>query len=229
MLLALLLCTTPCARAGRLVVELSSDLTPENASATDRAVKQDYPGNVKDRSITFDELPAYTPLDVRITTGQGQVLQGVDMSWYAEVDVPSAPPEPLGDGDVTEITSICRDIPSFYNRSDLLLLTGDRERAVALVQLIRDKAFHADKGGEIIWRVELWYFENQAGGWAKVVQSNRILRRERFESKAAFDQDAGVIRWVPQLGGIRVKEGSSPTRVTLPAVDVKPSAGPVAP
>jgi len=218
--LLLLLSSASAAHATDLVVRLGHDSTPVSGVATDRVLKEDFAGAVTDASVQFKDVPPGTPLDVKITLRDGAVLQGADMTWYTDVDPADTAPQPMSGDDRAEITSIATEIPSFYSRSELLHLRGDNTRAVALVQLIRDTAFHADKGGEIIWRVELWYFENQAGGWAKVPQQNKVLRRERFTSKEAYDTDAGKIRWMPELGALVVKKDGT-TTVDLSPVESK--------
>jgi hypothetical protein len=134
------------------------------------------------------------------------VLAGFDTGWYEEEAGGAArgPAEPLTDDDRREISDIVSKVPSFYDRAELLQLAGDHDRAVGLVQLVRDRAFHASAQGEIIWRVEVYYFKFQAGGWEKVQQQNKVLRRERFRSREQYEDVVGKLRWNPLLGGVRV-------------------------
>jgi hypothetical protein len=125
----------------------------------------------------------------------GLKLIGVDMSWYT----PAKPdPQPLSDDDRAQIKEILT-VPSFYDRTVLLKLAGDSQRAVGLMELIRDRDFHAGKG-EVIWRAELWYFEFENGGWAKVSQQNKVLDRQRFASADDYAAFVSNIRFVPKLG-----------------------------
>ena len=48
-----------------------------------------------------------------------------------------------------------------------------------LLELMRTRRFHASAGA-VVWRVELWYFQNQFGGWEKLPNQERVLRRERI-------------------------------------------------
>jgi hypothetical protein len=139
----------------------------------------------------------------------------VDSSWYNS-EKPSADAGAMDDDDRRQISSILKDIKSFYDRTEALAVWGDHDRAVVLVQRIRDSKFHSDKGGECIWRVELWYLKNEAGGWAKINQQDRVLRRERFDSSAKMQQEIERIHWRPELGGIRVKKDEIRT-IDLPA------------
>ena len=83
------------------------------------------------------------------------------------------------------------------------------------MQLVRDKAFHSDSGDEVIWHIELWYFKNQHGGWEKVQQENKILRRERFATHKEYQDVVDHLRWTPQLGGLTVAKGENELSVTL--------------
>jgi hypothetical protein len=181
---------------------LSASDKPKSAVAVAAGVKVQTDGQIDGRTIVFEDLLPDTPYDVRVVLADGTVLQGVDLGWYNEEPAdPEA--EPIGDDDRAQIKEIL-GVPRFYNKCDILALRGDHNRATALVRLQRDNGFHSDAGGEIIWRIELWYFKNQYGGWEAVAQQNKVLRRERFASKAAYDADAGKIRWTPELGGLRV-------------------------
>jgi hypothetical protein len=151
------------------------------------------------------------------TLKDGTRLIGVDMSWYAPVAEAAAKPGELDDGDRKAIQGICT-VPSFYDRCEILLLQGDADRAVGLMQLVRDRDFHAGKG-EVIWRAELWYFEFQNGGWAKVSQQNKVLDRQRFASREKYLEYVRPIRFVPKLGGIKASDKD--TRIELSADDLK--------
>lgn len=165
-------------------------------------------GVVRDGLVVFEKLLPETPYQLRLELRDGTVMQGVDLGWYA----PLTDTTPSGELDASgreEIAAIITKVPQFYSRSEMLRLNGNARRATALVQLIRDTAFHGDKAGEIIWRVELWYFEYQAGGWARVSQQNVVLRRERFRDRAAFERATSKLRWMPELGGLRLREGET--------------------
>lgn len=146
----------------------------------------------------------------QVQTKDGLRLVGVDMAWYAPA--PSSAAEPLSDDDRKQIQEICT-VPSFYDRCEILLLQGNADRAVGLTQLVRDRDFHAGKG-EVIWRAELWYFEFQNGGWAKVSQQNKVLDRQRFASREKLQEYLRPIRFVPKLAGV------SAGRVELTANDL---------
>ena len=143
----------------------------------------------------------------------GTRLVGVDMSWYA----PATPDQQaLSDDDREQIKELLT-VPSFYDRTVLLHTEGDSQRVVGLVELVRDRDFHAGKG-EVIWRVELWYFEFQNGGWAKVSQQNRVIDRQRFASADDYRRYVSKVRFVPRLG--RQSAATLPSQIPLAPSDL---------
>ena len=147
----------------------------------------------------------------------GTILLGVDLRWYAAAE---PDPQPISDEDRSEIGELLT-VASFYDRAVLLHLAGDGQRAVGLMELIRDRDFHAGKG-EVIWRAEIWYFEFQNGGWAKVSQQNKLLDRQRFKSADDYASYVKKLRFVPKL-----THSAASTRPVLlellPADIIKPS------
>ena len=135
------------------------------------------------------------------------------------------PEKPMPDEDRAAVLEIIEKVPAFYSRSELLALRGNATRATALVQLIRDTDFHARQGDEIIWRVEVWQFENQAGGWAKLQQQNRVLTRERFPTRTAFDKRQATLHFDPRLGGILVPDDGVAEIDWAPPKPEAPSGG----
>ncbi|MEI8197557.1 MAG: hypothetical protein WCI73_16810, partial [Phycisphaerae bacterium] len=84
------------------------------------------------------------------------------------------------------------------------------------VELIRDTDFHSGGSGDLIYRVELWYFERLFGGWAKDKNTERVLMRYRGPGKEFPPPAAPNWQFVPQLGGLTI-----PTTGTLPSIDIK--------
>jgi hypothetical protein len=199
-----------------IVVKMPEGMRVDAAEAVAAKTKAETSGKVKAAEVRFADLSSDTPYDVALMLSNGDVLRGVDMSWYSP-EPEKAHAEEIADDDKEQINAILKQVLSFYNKNDLLLLRGNHDRAVALVQLVRDKAFHSDQGGEIIWHIELWYFKNQHGGWEKVQQANKILRRERFTSRDAFKQIIDHLRWIPELGGLKIPKDQTELTITLPA------------
>ena len=193
------------ASAASLVVTLPQGSSAATAVASaPKGGTPDRAGTIAGDTVTFADLRPGTAYDVRVTRADGTVLQGVDLGWYGRVpDRPDA--GPLTDDDRRDMAAVLSGVLSFFNHTDALLVRGTHNRAVMLVDLRRDSAFHSDAGHEVIWRPELWYFENHHGGWEKVQQTDRNLRRERFPTAAAYHAVVDRLRWVPELGGLKVR------------------------
>jgi len=207
-LLAITLLTTSAIHAATLIVNAPPATTLSSATAT-TADKSNVTARTESNKAIFESVPGDVGVNVQLTLKDNTVLQGVDLSWYNE-EPPVADAGPLTDDDREAIRAIVQDVPSFYNKSDILLLAGDHSRAVGLVQLIRDTDFHAS-GDNVVWRVELYYFKFQYGGWEKVQQQNKIVRRERFKSVDAYGQATEKLKWIAELGGIKL--GATETKV----------------
>lgn len=203
--------------AAAQTIEITID-GPEirSALAEVRSMQLESRGQVDAQIVRFDNLLPDTPYDIEVRLRGGIVLAGVNMGWYEPVDPAGAgDAQPLSDDDRKQITAIVKDVPSFYDQVDILLLQGNAHRAVALVQLERRRGFHNAAAGEIIWRVELYYFQNQAGGWEKAPQVNQVLRRMRFRDEEAYEDEVTPLRWTPELGGVKVANGET-KQITVP-------------
>jgi hypothetical protein len=210
------------ANAAELIVKLPEKCAAKSAQAVAADSKTPVSAKIdsKAQQVRFENLPADSPCDITLTLSDGTVLQGINLSWYG-LAAPKPDAAPLDDDDRKAITDLIYNPKAFENKQNILFMKGDNTRATVLVELIRDKDFHA-ADGNIIWRVELWYFENQFGGWAKVAQQNKVLRRERFKDQAAFDAAVKKIKWIPELGGITLPKGKSSAEITLPRPALSP-------
>lgn len=202
------------AHAGELVIHVPVGEKIINATAS--AQKETVSGKITADGIHFDNLKPATSYDITLESSDGHIEQGVDTSWYDD-ESPDPKTAAMDDDDRQQIQSILKDIKSFYDRTEAVAIWGDHDRAVVLVQRIRESRFHSAKDGEAIWRVELWYLRNEAGGWAKIAQQDRVLVRERFESSAKMNQEIAKIRWRPELGGVKVEKDQTKS-ITLEPV-----------
>ena len=116
-------------------------------------------------------------LIVWTTAADGTVTrwEGVNMDYHRTI-IPST--ECTTD-DRKEIEKLITDPPQFYDKVRPLKIAADHQHACVLVELIRTRDFHSDAGGEVIYRVELWYFENLFGGWAKDNNTEKVVVRAR--------------------------------------------------
>jgi hypothetical protein len=197
-----------------ITINLADGVRVKSATAIAAGKTSESSGRIDGSTVTFADVLPQTTYDVKLTLADGTILQGVDLNWY---DMEPAKPDAgdLDDDDKQQITAILTQVTSFYNKNEMLFLQGNHDRAVGLVQLVRDKAFHSDTGDEVIWHIELWYFKNQHGGWEKVQQENKILRRERFTTHEAYQDVIDHLRWMPELGGLTVVKDQSKLTITL--------------
>ncbi|HTW95302.1 MAG TPA: hypothetical protein VMD30_10935 [Tepidisphaeraceae bacterium] len=208
------------ARGAQVVVTLPSGVAAVSAKALAPSDKPGEdgpatPGAVKgDGSVTFDGLQSGTPYDLVIELKDGRVLRGVDLSWY-DLEPAKANAGEMTDDDRQQIEQLVSDVLSFYNISRIVTLAGDHDRAVVLVERARTSKFHSDKGNEAIYRMEIWYFKNEFGGWQEVTQENKVLIRKRLASEAQYRAMAGPVRWVAALGGVTPALDGSQTVIAL--------------
>jgi hypothetical protein len=201
-------------RPASLMIQTPPNLKIASAIACGIGGKNAVSGSVSDQGIRFQNLSTDIPYDVCLNLADKTVLQGVNLSWYD--DEPAKPDAgDLTDDDRTAIKEII-DVPSFYNHSDILAIRGSHDRATVLVQLVRDKDFY-NGAGQIVWRVELWYFQEEFGGWEKVAQQNRVLRRERFKTHDAYEAAVAALHWEPALGGLQIPAACGQLTVKLNA------------
>lgn len=207
------------AGAADLALTVPADVDVSAAQAVvPGAEKLGATGHVASRTVTFAGLVPDAAYDIRLTLRDGRILWGVNVGWYdmEEVDASAGP---LSDDDRKEIQDIC-NIPSFYDKSTVLLYTGNHDRATGLMQLLRDRNFHAGKN-EVIWRAEVWFFKFQNGGWERVNQQMRLMDRRRFASPAEYKKAVGPIRFIPRLGGITPQKKDERLKVELSSEDVQ--------
>jgi hypothetical protein len=146
-------------------------------------------------------------LVVWTTDAQGRAArwEGATMDYHAAV----SPAAAATAEDWAAIEALVTEPAQFYDKVRPLRIAADHGHATVLVELMRTREFHSDQGGELIYRVELWYFENRFGGWAKDANTEKVLARVRG-TPAAFPP---AWQFLPALGGLRV---GAPAALTLP-------------
>jgi hypothetical protein len=213
------------ALAGSITITVPADLKVEKVSlTTEKEPKTTLTAKINEHTITFANPESGMAYEAQLTLSDGTVLQGVDMGWYSRVP-DKANAEPLTDDDRDQMKAVFTAGAQFFNLQEATIIQGNHNRAVMLVRLERAN-FHSDKGGEIIWRPELWYFQNEHGGWEKVLQTDRVLRRERFASQKAYHDVVDKLKWVPELGGLKSTPKTPDVNITLPANAGVPTAPP---
>lgn len=100
-------------------------------------------------------------------------------------------------------------VAQFTDTNRPLYVHGTPKRAAVLVELARKSAFYADKGGEVIWRIETWPYIWMSDVWHKPSKGLRVWQRLRLDGRAFAKM--GYV-YDPALGGIEVKAGETTKR-----------------
>jgi hypothetical protein len=180
-----------------------------------------YEGSIDEKGeFHIEHLLAGRTYDLIVWTRdvRGQVTrwEGACMDYHRAI-LPSTAATPE---DRKAIEALITDPPQFYDKVRPLRIAADHQHATALVELIRTRDFHSERGGaggEVIYRVELWYFENLFGGWAKDNNTEKVLVRVRG-NPAALQQNW---QFMPELGGIEAAAfaaSASTSPATQPAL-----------
>lgn len=178
--------------------DVTGRLTPADEirglSAVSRVTGKTYRPDRFDRStgrFAFEDLPGDAAYDLRFDTSDGRHVEGIDLRFVdarlrrlaaerrKELGIPPAGQHDFSPDDVKQIKRYVRELKDFCNVRRALYVKGHGNAATALVELIRDEPFHAEKQDETIWRIELWYFEYRYGGWERVANQERVLERFR--------------------------------------------------
>jgi len=169
--------------------------------AIDRETRQARTGQWDSARARF-RIEGLTPshrYDLRILTRLGTV-EGVDLGPREPLRATrSAAAEPLREQDKQQIRRLIRSVERFEDQVRVLFLRGTGEHVTALVEKLRTRPFHGMRGEEVIWRIEVWYFTWQYGGWQREANVEKVLIRRRM-----LRRDFENITWVfdPDLGGI---------------------------
>jgi hypothetical protein len=97
-------------------------------------------------------------------------------------------------------------VARFMDTNRPLCVHGTRDRAVVLMELARKDTFYAEKGDQVIWRIETWPFEWRYSVWHKPNKGLRVWQRLRLAA-AQFEKMGYVFD--PALGGITVTAGEA--------------------
>jgi hypothetical protein len=199
-------------------------------TAVSRVTRQTYPPDAFDPAtgrFTFRNLPGDARYDLAVTLTDGRRIEGIDLDFVdqrllrlaerrrIELGLPPQPRRDFTAADAQAIVTFVADLKDFMDTHRVLYVAGQGPRATALVELIRTQAFHAARPGEILWRMELWYFQFASGAWQRVADQERVLRRERLPLEEWRKID---VTYYPTLSVYVDPDGSSqPVEFTLPS------------
>ncbi len=114
-----------------------------------------------------------------------------------------------------------QELKDFMDVRRPLYVAGHGRRATLLVETMRTREFH-QSDGNIVWRMELWYFEYRYGGWARVDNQNRLLRRLRVE---ADEWGQIAVEYWPSLSVFIDADGTSQAVTFEIPAETDPSRG----
>jgi hypothetical protein len=182
--------------------------------------------DAKTGRVVFKSLPGDRTYDLQVLTGQGRRVEGIDLEFTdARLlrmarrgrrlrNLPARPGRPFTAADAREVARFVRKQDDFMDWGRTLYVHGHGRYATALVELMRTRGFYAG-GGQVIWRIELWYFENQGAGWMRLANQENVLRRERLSPKQWRLID---VAYHPELSVfVDAKGQSEPVVFELPA------------
>jgi len=208
--------------------------------AVSRVTGKKYPPTAfqtRTGEFRFEKLPGDARYDICFQTADGREIEGIDLDFADQNLVRLAakrrkqlglPPERAHDfsaRDVEDLLKFVRDMKEFMELHRVLYISGRGRRVTMLVEAMRTREFYDAKSSECIWRVELWYFLHQFGGWEKLAAQERVLRRVRGPS-GRWSKIS--VEYYPRLSAYVSPEGkSAKVEFSIPA-RADPSRGRIA-
>ncbi|HAU37271.1 MAG TPA: hypothetical protein DCX07_06090 [Phycisphaerales bacterium] len=176
--------------------------------------------------FVFRNVPGDATYDLSLDMSDGRKFEGIDLGFAdarllrlaaqrrKQLGLPPERTHRFGMDDVRQLREFVAGMDDFMEVRRVLYVRGHGRRATMLVELMRTREFY-DAGGTIIWRVELWYFENNFGGWDRLANQERVLTRLRVPP----DQWKRVsVQYLPELSVHLDETGASePVTFTIPA------------
>ncbi|MFB3890473.1 MAG: hypothetical protein ACE15C_00475 [Phycisphaerae bacterium] len=145
--------------------------------------------------FTFKNMPGDAAYDIVINTSDGRQIEGIDLDFAdsrllalaaqrrKDLGLPPEEPHEFGQQDVDALMNYVTKLEDFMEQRRVLYIQPHGPRATMLIELMRTREFYSS-AGKIVWRVELWYFEYQHGGWERLPNQERVLQRERIDPDA---------------------------------------------
>lgn len=162
-----------------------------------------HPGKLdaKTGAFTIPDLPLDKPYDILIDLAGGARLEGVNIR-VKKTDFVDADP-PLIKADEARLKEITTKLSKFEDVHEYLAIGGNAQHAAVVVNKLRTKPFYESKPGEVIWRLEVWFYEREEldDPWVKEQDTLFVIHyRERLQ-KADYDKKSLTLD--PKLGGVK--------------------------
>jgi len=193
--------------------------------------------DAKTGEFRFVNIPGGQAWDICFATTDGRDYEGIDLEFVgARLDRlaqlrrkslglsgrdAKKPPAKFLAQDARAIEKFVQDWQDFLDTRRVLYIQGQGQRATLLVELMRTRDFHKSRQaggpGQVVWRVELWYMRKQGGGWARLANVERLLRRRRCS--LAELQRSVAVEYYPQLSASLNDAGQAkPIRFAIPDI-----------
>jgi phage shock protein E len=183
-------------KPGKIAGRISSKTPIVSLHAVSRVTKKKYQPDafsVKTGSFAFSELPGDAAYDLCLRLEDAREIEGIDLAFVdsrllklaaerrKQLGLPPDRDKEFTQADADKVLAYARDMEDFMEDRRVLYIKGHGRRATMLIEQMRLRKFVAASGaarpGKIIWRVELWYFLEQRGGWERIANQERMLRR----------------------------------------------------
>lgn len=187
----------------------------------------------KTGEFAFTGVPGDADYDLHVETADGRTIEGIDLAWMEarmvrmgearrrQLGLTPERRQPFTADDANSVLKWVADWKDFLELKRPLYVCGHGRRATALVELMRTRDFHA-AGGAYVWRVELWYFQNEFGGWDRLANTEKMLQRRRCSPAEWGRID---VSWLPELSvHVDANGASGAVDFTIPA-RTDPSCG----
>jgi len=145
--------------------------------------------------FVFEKLPGDACYDIQLVTDSGRRLEGINLDYVdarllriadkrrEQLGLPPEAGHKFTQADARELAKYVEDMKDFMDVRRVLYIRGHGRRATLLVELVRTRRFHARSNAEVIWRIELWYFERGRAGWRRVGGVERVVERRRLSAE----------------------------------------------
>jgi len=181
-------------RAGDVIGKLSPPEKVSQIWAVSRVTGARYePASFDKRTgeFRFEKLPGDATYDICIRAADGRNIEGIDLDFVdarllrlaeirrKQLDLPPERSHEFSRADARAIIDHVGNMKDFLEYQRVLYVRGHGRRATVLLERMRMREFYASRG-ELVWRMELWYFEERRGGWERLMNQERVLRRKRI-------------------------------------------------
>ena len=180
-------------RSGDVTGQITPAARIRDLGAISRVTEKRFTPTRFDRQtgkFVFKDLPGDASYDLCVKTADGRELEGIDLDFLdarmlrlaaqrrKQLNLPPEAPHDFSVEDVNLIVKQLTSLREFIEIHRPLYVEGHGKWATVLIELMRTREHYAG-GDRLIWRVELWYMEYRHGGWEKIGNQERVLRRLR--------------------------------------------------